>query len=151
MIIGFTGTRLGMTSKQRDSIEAILNFMKQLKEHEPEEVHHGDCVGADEQFHRMCQLRRLCIVIHPPDNESLRANCIGGVVLVPKPYLDRNEDIVNVSDILFAAPKGSEQFQGSGTWQTIRRAKRWNRNVIIIHPEGGCEWRRGGSFESKKE
>jgi hypothetical protein len=45
---------------------------------------------------------------------------------------------------LIAAPKGPEQFQGSGTWQTIRWAKRWNKIVIIINPEGGLEWRRVG-------
>lgn len=137
-VIGFTGTRLGMTSWQRQSLDVLLNLIK------PDEVHHGDCIGSDEQFHRICQLRKLRIVIHPPDNPAARANCVGGIVVAPRPYLERNKDIVESADILIAAPKGPEQFQGSGTWQTIRWAKRWKKIVIIINPEGGLEWRRVG-------
>ena len=124
-----------MTSFQRRSLDVLLSILK------PSEVHHGDCVGADEQFHVMCMERHIHVIIHPPDNDVLRAHSIGGFSLAPRPYLERNKDIINLSDMLIAAPKGPEVQQGSGTWQSIRWVRRLEKPVIIIHPEGYLERR----------
>jgi hypothetical protein len=43
MIIGFTGTRYGMTDKQKSSLQSILSKLETITE-----VHHGDCIGAEE-------------------------------------------------------------------------------------------------------
>ena len=132
--IGFTGTRLGMQSRQRQSLEVIMRILK------PDEVHHGDCIGSDEQFHRLAQLQHRRIIIHPPENPKLRANCIGGIEVFPKPYMERNRDIVQASDIMLATPAGPEE-QHSGTWMTIRAAKGLKKDVIIIFPGGDVEYR----------
>jgi len=66
MKIGFTGTQQGMTQHQKDMVELILTFHK----YTPgiEEVHHGGCIGADEQFHTICLSSGstfLIPIIHP--------------------------------------------------------------------------------------
>ena len=134
MIIGFTGTREGMTALQKQSLTALIDTLK------PKEVHHGDCVGADAEFHDIVQGRRIRTIIHPPDNDGLRAHCqsLFGFTVTPRLYLQRNIDIIEASDLVIAAPKGPE-LQRSGTWMTIRRAHTYRRPVIIIYPEGNIE------------
>jgi len=137
-IVGFTGTRRGMLSRQRQSIEVLLKLLQ------PKEVHHGDCVGADEQFHRIAQDLGLRIIIHPPDNPKLQAQCMidneRSFRLFPRPYMDRNRDIVMASDIVLAAP-AEEEVQRSGTWMTVRTAKGMSKHVIVVYPEGYLEFR----------
>lgn len=50
-----------------------------------------------------------------------------------KPYLQRNLDIIKNSSILIACPvnKNKEELR-SGTWSTIRRAKKEKIQVIIL-------------------
>jgi len=129
MKIGFTGTREGMTDEQKSKVSEIL------KDFDIEEAHHGDCVGADSDFHEM--LDENVIHIHPPKNESKRAFCEGGIVYSGRPYLVRNRDIVNSSDILIATPKDmKEHFRSSGTWATIRFARHRKIPIYIVWPDG---------------
>lgn len=131
MVVGFTGTQHGMTPKQRAAVAGLLDISK------PNQAHHGDCVGADAEFHRMCGWRQIPMVIHPPVKNIKRAYC-GGlmvVVLSPKDYLERNRNIVKSSDILIATPCGGEVLR-SGTWSTIRYAKKIGRPVYLALPSG---------------
>src|SRR5574343_935929 len=101
MKIGFTGTQQGMTEEQ---VNSVAFFLTELQ---PTEIHHGDCIGADADFHKL--VRTICpaakIIIHPPINESKRAFCEGNIVLPAKEYLVRNRDIVDVSEIIIATPE----------------------------------------------
>lgn len=149
MIIGFTGTQIGMNDIQK------ANFFQLLKELECHWFHHGDCTGADENAHNLVvdYFRTLSpeihmkqgfftpkISIHPPVNESKRAFCKALDIRPAKPYLDRNRDIVNESDILIGTPKEKiEQFRYSGTWYTIRYARKTGKKVYIIYPDGQIE------------
>ena len=131
---GFTGTRGEVSLKQKQTLTYVLfNF-------EPGEVHHGDCTGADETFHYQCQGLRIKTVIHPPTDETHRAWCSGPRNLVhinlPKPYLARNHDIVNGTNYLIACPKTFVETLRSGTWATVRYAKKQGRPVYIIYPDG---------------
>jgi hypothetical protein len=132
MIIGFTGTKKGMTDIQKDRVGGILQY------HMPPEVRHGDCVGADKQFHEI--VRRLCpgakIVVHPPEFLMYRAFCKGDVILPAKPYLRRDDDIVGACEFLIATPKEGFEVLRSGTWATIRRARKKGKHVTIIYPDG---------------
>ncbi len=129
MKIGFTGTQDGMSEKQRIKLIATVELLN------AKECHHGDCIGSDEQFHKICYDRNIKIVMHPPINSKYRAFCLGNIILKEKDYLVRNKDIVNDTDILIATPKGKEILR-SGTWSTIRYAKNKNRRVIIIDIDG---------------
>lgn len=53
--------------------------------------------------------------------------------MVEKPYLKRNIDIVDNTDILIGCPSG-EEIVRSGTWHTIRYAKKQNKKIMMIRP-----------------
>jgi len=127
-IIGFTGTRKGMTDDQKEAFKAFLEA------HKPEEFHHGDCVGADADAHKIAKKLKIKIVIHPPEDGKHRAFCKGGKILKPKPYLERNHDIVGVCSVLIACPKQKREIRRSGTWATVRYARKMNKALSIMFP-----------------
>jgi hypothetical protein len=100
------------------------------------EFHHGDCVGADEQAHEIvCEESvRTHIVIHPPTDSKARAYCVGNESLLARPYLKRNEDIVLQSRMLIAAPQTCNEVLRSGTWSTVRKARKKGRLIYVLYP-----------------
>ena len=134
-VIGFTGSRDGLSVRQYNRLRVAF---KRLLPQEPTEFHHGDCQGADEDIHGLVRemFPRCTIVIHPPDNPARRAFCKGDVILEPKPYLQRDWDLVNASTYLLAAPKSMTEERRSGTWATIRYARTKGMFVHIFYPDG---------------
>lgn len=135
MILGFTGTREGMTNIQRNVVADWL------RDKQPDEIHHGDCVGADSEFHDAALLninQPLEVIVHPANGLALRAFRRSGITKrhEPKPPLERNKDIVDACDELLAAPKTLESELRSGTWSTIRYAQKAKKTVTIIGPDG---------------
>lgn len=129
--IGFTGTQEGMTSKQRNKVKSIVRKAK------VNTVHHGDCIGADEQFHNIATSLGIVVHIHPPKIASKRAFCLNAYMIhLQKPYLERNKDIVNSCDLLIAAPKEKEEQLRSGTWATIRYTRKQKKDHVIVFPDG---------------
>lgn len=129
MNVGFTGTQVGMTSKQ---IRLLTNLLIQLN---PIWFHHGDCIGADEQAHEIALKLGIKIAIHPPTDPRKRAYCEGWKKMFPKkPYLDRNEDIVMTTDLLIGCPKTVNEAIRSGTWATMRFAWKQVRPVRVLEP-----------------
>lgn len=50
-----------------------------------------------------------------------------------KPYLKRNDDIIKNSQILIACPiDKTKEILRSGTWSTIRKARKLDKNVLIL-------------------
>jgi hypothetical protein len=144
MDISVTSTQRGMTSAQLDTAWFLLSRVHAVK------LHHGDCVGGDEEFHQMalaqrevrksCGLPYMAITIHPPSNPEKRAFCEGyDEVRKAFPYLVRNHHIVDESDLLIAAPRTANEELRSGTWATARYAWKLGKPVIIINPDGS--WR----------
>lgn len=140
---GFTGTREGLTSLQRDNLARFLTAT------EPNCVHHGDCIGADAEMHTLAQGFGVPIVIHPPTSEKYRAFCgANGSMVVSwhhkKPYLERNRNIVDETMYLIACPKenhppgqGPTWFRAGGTWYTVDYAlKQLIRPVYLFYPDG---------------
>ena len=131
MIVGFTGTRAGMTGAQ------IASFSRLLTELQPTEFVHGDCVGADAEAHSIALEAGIDVYIRPCDLPA-RANCAGAVQLFEaKRPLDRNRDIVDSVDVLVATPNSVEEQVRSGTWYTVRYARKVDRKTYIINPDGG--------------
>lgn len=131
MRVGFTGSQYGMTSAQLQTVEA---WLKELK---PKEFHHGDCIGSDAQAHAIALKLHVPIVLHPPIIVRKRAYCNGAAsIKAPQPYLVRNLDIVQSCDLLIAAPKEESEGLRSGTWTTVRYARRASLNHRIILPLG---------------
>lgn len=138
MNVGFTGTRFGMSELQK---QALYNKLAELKDNQLyaeyailwDEFHHGDCVGADAEAHAIALTFRFKVVIHPPDQDKLRAFCVVSYKIeVPKPYLDRNKMIVDSCHLLIAAPRTNGEELRSGTWSTIRYAKHKKKEVYIL-------------------
>ena len=128
-----------MTPLQRNRVSEILDTFA-----DGFVGHHGDCIGADGEFHALCLANRHVrwIEIHPPTEGARRAYCERGwveaVIHPPAPYLERNEDIaIAGKDALIATPKeqGREVVR-SGTWSTIRRARALGRAIAIVWPNG---------------
>lgn len=131
MIIGFTGTEKGMTYPQEEKLTSLLKAFR------PTVVVHGGCVGADSKFHKICrdQLKprpRICVL--PSNIRSKQGNWLGAdFVAREAPPLERNDKIVRDVEVLIATPEQNEEIMRSGTWATIRYAKKRNVPVIILY------------------
>jgi hypothetical protein len=123
MRVGFTGTRVGMTDNQKKQLTGLLQGVT--------EFHHGDCVGADAQAHDIARNLGCSVVIHPPVLRTYRAFKQSDRTRVPKSYVERNHDIVDEVELLIAAPSGPEAVR-SGTWSTVRYARKLGRKVEIL-------------------
>ncbi len=121
-----------MTRRQRDTVAYLF------RELELTELHHGDCVGADAQAHKIAKSTLARIVVHPPLSSSrLRSFCAGDESRKPCAFLVRNSHIVKEGiDGLIAAPRESTEQLRSGTWSTIRKARRLGRRIFIVNPDG---------------
>lgn len=136
--VGFTGTREGLTTEQEVTVTNLLVV-------KAKELHHGDCVGADAEAHAIALQQGIAITIHPPDKPGARSFCFGtnfDKYLPEKPFLDRNHDIVDATDVLIACPKQAEEISRSGTWATVRYARKKGKQIIIVYPSGRkfVEW-----------
>lgn len=152
MKLGFTGTRRGISDKQREAFRELLWCQM------PVELHHGDCVGADAATHyAFCEYLHTegsvgeRIFTHPPDSDSMRAgvssladwDMVSIVEAEPLPYLTRNRNIVDSTDLLVACPAEFEEQQRGGTWSTVRYARKVGKPVVIIYPDGSVAEEKG--------
>lgn len=143
-ILGFTGRSDPVPAAQRESLRWLLKFM--CDEEDAAELHHGDCVGADAVAHAIGLDLDLEIVIHPPTDLKKRAFCQGALIVwPPRPYLDRNREIVHRSFVLVVAPRLAVEELRSGTWSTVRYARRLGRPVVLVLPDGSRRLERGNS------
>lgn len=112
-------------------------------------LHHGDCEGADAQAYEIGRDLGMYIVSHPPLNPIKRARTKSDEIRHPYDYRTRNIQIVNDCEVLFAAPFGKEESQPySGTWMTVRIARRLRKPVLIIWPSGLIEVENGAKARS---
>ena len=133
MIVGVTATRSNITEKQEKLFE------ERIIDLETTSFRHGDCVGGDARAHEIVQRMGIYVIVHPPLNSFKRAYCNGDEILEEREYLERNRDIVRLSDSMIAMPRSKEELTRSGTWYTIRFAKKLGKELFIIFPDGTCE------------
>lgn len=140
MRIGFSGTHEGLTNDQTLHVHMLLGDLKSAG---ATQATHGMCIGADEQFHFMAKALKYFVIGCPgvtKHNIVWRRSekCSDCDLIMPEKYfLSRNHDIVRESDVVIVCPKEVvEQFQGSGTWATMRFAKSVQRPLIILWPDG---------------
>lgn len=128
--IGFTGTQIGMNDKQKKEFRELIIALN------PRFFHHGDCIGADKEAHDIVRESSplTAIIIHPPEKNYKRANCKADAVRPSQDYMTRNQNIVNECETIIATPKSNKEELRSGTWATIRRAKKGWRTLHIIFP-----------------
>lgn len=136
--LGFTGTRNGATEAQ---LETLIKLVKEL---EPQEVYHGSCMGADAEFHyvvgRLFPGHRRNI--YPSNSRSTRwyvEIADTDYVREPAKPLVRNQWIVDDADVLIGVSPTPQEILRSGTWATIRMARRKRIPIYIIMPDGSIE------------
>lgn len=136
MIVGFTGTRKGMSESQLQQFRYVIALFKhadQLIDRSPE-FHHGGADGADAQAVRLARSAGFLVYVHP---------CVGVVRNPQDPYLNdcwlevfaplvRNRHIVEESHVLIAAPETDVEKVRSGTWATIRYARQKGIPVVML-------------------
>jgi hypothetical protein len=141
MILAFTGTRKGMTAAQRAALPSVLAAL-------PERVLHGGAEGADEEFDTWLVERgmsTLSIEIWPcnwdRDDFWRRSGKYHGASrpgvnpIIPDPLL-RNRVIAERCDALLACPAETTEQLRSGTWSTVRYARKAGKLITIIAPDG---------------
>jgi hypothetical protein len=129
--MGFTGTRHGMTNEQEQE------FKKLIMAKDFEEFHHGMCNGSDEQAHHIVEEEKqnVKIIGHPPKFTGSLASLPCYFLMKADTYLIRNRNIVDATDILVATPDTKERPR-SGTWSTVRYARKKQKKIYIIHKNG---------------
>jgi hypothetical protein len=128
--VGFTGTHKGARLAE---LEALSAKLQALKEAGFDEFHHGMCIGADEQAARIAKVIGFRVVAHPglakdPTNLMYRSEWDGNdEVREAKPFIERDHDIVDETEIMLATPLTHEETIRSGTWTTVRYARKQGR------------------------
>lgn len=130
---GFTGTQQSLPYAQQSALEEVLS---DLYNEDYVWMHNGDCIGADATAAQLWRDMDGKVHGHPPDIVWKRAKFQFDAQWEPKPYRQRNADIVLCSDILVACPKAMEEELRSGTWMTIRMARKSKVPIVIVWPDG---------------
>lgn len=132
MDVGFTGTQRGMTPHQMAVVRDILRTLG------GGEFHHGDCIGADSQAHDIALDCGYLPILHPPNDPKKRAwrEVPSHLMRSERAYLVRNRHIVDETKWLIAAPGEPEEQLRSGTWSTVRYAKRRGKKIALVLPNG---------------
>ena len=135
--IAFTGTR----SPQRDNTKKLAAIFQILQEFGYTKLHHGDCIGGDRQAHDAAIQCGLNVTVRPPEKTLFRAFTNHGPPRTQqvqlkgaRSYMERNQNIVDASNILIAIPKGSvsKEELRSGTWSTVRYARKKRLPIIFV-------------------
>lgn len=125
--MSFTGTRKGLSDRQRTELTAWLTQHAYLVT----DIAHGNCIGAYVEFHALskaiipaCRPR-----VFPSDNARTRAPIPADAYFVDsfRPPLVRNPLIVEAGpDMLLVCPATMTEQQRSGTWATYRAGRKRN-------------------------
>ncbi len=130
--VGFTGTRRGMTLRKKAAVREHFDNNDHIVY-----LHHGDCIGADAEAHAEALYFGIRIWTHPPKDQKYRARVSSVMHQEPlKTYLKRNHDIVDSTTYLIATPSGFTEVRRSGTWATVRYARKQGKEVVIIYLDG---------------
>lgn len=137
MILGFTGTKLGMTPAQHDA------FRRFVRRFPVSRFVHGGCVGSDTLAHGAVRAfhPEIMIEIHPSNISGTRGVTVtvpmGRCEIYPElPPLERNRIIVSRIHGLFAVPRTDREEIRSGTWATVRYAREIGCPVYVVQQSG---------------
>jgi hypothetical protein len=118
----------------------------------PTTLNHGVCTGADEALAlAACDVTWESsdgpVIVGFPANdvpEWFRSKTAPSDFLQPAaPALQRNQAMVDVSDVVLALPSVMDASAKSGTWSTIRKALKADLPLVLVVGPDGTLWRRG--------
>ena len=141
----FTGTKDGWTDPQTKSACAELQRLREKYT----VMHNGDCVGADERSALVWDALKGEIVLHPPINPKYRAFLQFAQVVLPEDdYIKRDHHMVDSSSYLLGTPKTMYEYLRSGTWSTVRYARKRGLPLTLVYPDGSVVHEPGNVFNS---
>lgn len=129
--IGFTGTQHRWTPEQGGRLSSVLLAAFAAG---AEWMNNGDCLGSDARAAQNWTMFGGKLRLYPPDIDKKRAFLFATESMPPRPYLERNRNIVRDCAALIATPKEDFEELRSGTWATIRYARKLKRPIIIVWP-----------------
>lgn len=133
LILGVTGTREHLTQIQETS---GLRLLRDRRDRGIIWQHNGDCIGADHFAARTWRRMGGLIFGHPPSDNKGRAYFAFDKAALPAPYGVRDQTIVDWADTMIAFPKTMQEEQRSGTWMTVRMARRKGISISFVWPNG---------------
>lgn len=125
-----------MTDEQKLGVRNLLEDLH------PDSVVFGDGDGADAEFFEMVRevLPDAIIVARPGHNargnSPTRAHMPADKVMDSEPYLVRDKKIVKDADVMIATPHSYVEIVRSGTWATVRYARKAGKPIYLILPDG---------------
>jgi hypothetical protein len=128
LIVGITGTEKGTSPYQADAVWTLLNFLR------PDWLRHGDCVGVDIQVAEMATYLGIGTIAHPACNipEKYKAHHKSTIVMPEELPLVRDMDMAKSVSIMIACPEEQKEILRSGTWATVRYARKARIPRIIM-------------------
>jgi hypothetical protein len=138
-----TGTLRGGTSPQLESLNNVI------RDHDRPITMacHGLAIGIDFQFHQLCRKNQIPIRGYPCTIKSKQADIPASefaVLLPAKDSLSRNHDMIDYAVLsseesqLIVCPKRDYEELRSGTWATVRYARRASLDILYIWPSDGA-------------
>jgi hypothetical protein len=132
---GVTGTDIGMNVAQLKAARALLSKLPAGSVQ-----HNGMCIGADEHFCLIAREYGHLVHAHPGEDDSghspkrsTLADNYWWKIEEPLGYMTRNAIIASSGTFaLYAAPFENEEVVRSGTWATVRRARKLSRRVYVL-------------------
>jgi hypothetical protein len=124
----FTGTRKGMTDRQKVEVERLFVELGVST------VYHGVAVGSDEEASLIAQRLGIRTRGFPSNKDEDRSRVAhSDAIEAPGEPLQRNKAMVTRAHLVIACPDGPER-QRSGTWSTIRFAKKEGKKLYVVEP-----------------
>lgn len=144
--LGITGSRELLTERQEYHLGLLIHTAMRMTTG-TREFHHGCATGADETGHQYAMtVPGIQIHGHPGHGNNNRSPWqmvirVDDFALLhgTRPYKVRNHDIVQTIHLLIACPQYAETnplSARSGTWQTVRLARRAHKPIIIVTSYG---------------
>lgn len=100
-------------------------------------AHHGDCIGADAQFHAIARELGWRVAVYPgPEGDGDRAGCDHDELRAPLTHMKRNKALVLESHRVMAVPADMTPQPHGGTWKTIEMARKAKKPLVIVFPDG---------------
>lgn len=134
-VLAFTGSREGVTAAQGRTLHRLLRL---LFGQGYRRMHNGCAIGADEVAALLARQTGYDVWGFPSDrpDQVSAAACEACVLLHPPAEpLGRNRLMVDGAILLVACPAGAEVMR-SGTWSTVRYARRLGKVVWLCQPDG---------------
>lgn len=132
--LAFTGSKDRITVPQK---QRLLCELKTARDQGFLWMHNGDCVEGDFIAATLWKSLKRKVMLHPPLRDKYRAFFNkADIVCEPRGYLERDSDMVECSERLYACPQTYDEQRRSGTWTTIRYARKLRLEIVIVFPDG---------------